>query len=389
MSGEAEVIRNILISEGKIKKISEGHIKADKYLNADFKFVIPGVIDPHVHFREPGLIYKEDLMTGSMAAAAGGITTFLDMPNTLPPTITIPDLEEKKLLARKSIVNYGMYFGAAIGNAKGIKIANKMNIAATKLFMNLSTGKMMIEDSFEVEKVFKASKMVAVHAEREKVGYAVHIAKKLKTKLYLCHISLKDEIDFLRDNLDLGIYAEATPHHLFLTEKDFKKQGAFAKMIPSLKKKSDQDALWDGIEEGIIKTIGTDHAPHIIQEKKVEDPPAGVPGVETMLPLMLDAVNKGRISMKKVVELTSRNPSIIFGIKNKAKIAPGYDADLTIIDMDLKREVKDEELKTKCKWSPFNGWKLKGWPVTTIVNGRVVFDHGKLYKNKGREVIFK
>ncbi|MCX6707661.1 MAG: amidohydrolase family protein [Candidatus Woesearchaeota archaeon] len=247
----------------------------------------------------------------------------------------------------------------------------------------------MVTDSSAIEDIFYASKMVAVHAEGVKVGEAVHYAKKTQRNLYLCHISLREEIEFIRENKEKGIYVEVTPHHLFLTEKDYEKQGAFAKMIPSLKTKDDQDSLWEAIEEGIVDTIGTDHAPHTMQEKYGKEPPAGVPGEETALPLLLDAVNKSLISLKKVVELTSKNPARIFRIKGKGEISPGYDADLTIIDMNLEKKVNNEELNTKCKWSPFNGYTLRGWPVTTIVGGRIVYNHGKIYKNQGREVIFR
>ncbi len=389
LSGDDEVIRHILVSGEKIKRISERPVKAEKVLDAGEKFVLPGVIDPHVHFREPGLTYKEDFRTGSMAAAAGGITTFLDMPNTIPPTISAECLEEKKLLAGKSIIDYGLHFGAAEDNAKEIRKASRMNIPSTKIFMNLSTGKMMLKDSASIEKAFRSSKIVAVHAEGEKVGEAVHYAKKTARRLYLCHLSQKSEVEFLRREKFPGIYAEATPHHLFLTEKDFKKQKGFAKMFPSLKKKSDQNALWKAIEDGIIDTIGSDHAPHTEEEKRREDPPGGVPGVETLLPLLLDAVNRRKLSLKKTVDLTSANPAGIFGIRNKGRIAPGFDADLVIVDMSMKKEVNNEELRTRCGWSPFNGWKLKGWPVTTISRGRVVFDRGKLYKHKGKEAVFR
>lgn len=391
ISGEKEVTKNLYISDGKIKKITDRQIKADRVYDAKNNFVIPGMIDPHVHFREPGLEYKEDFYTGSRAAAAGGITTFFDMMNTVPPTFTVRDLEEKKFLARnKSIVNYGIYFGASPdGNAAEIARASRMNVPATKIFMNESTGKHMVKDKYVLEAAFRQSKMVAVHAEGEKVAEAVHYAKKSGRRLYLCHISTADEINFIREYRQKGIYVEVTPHHLFLTEEDYKKQGAFAKMIPSLKTQYDQDSLWDAIEQNIVDTIGTDHAPHTMQEKNGKEPPGGVPGEETVLALLLDAVNKGRLSLKKVVDLTSANTARIFQIRSKGKIAVGYDADLTIIDMDLERTVRNEDLETKCKWSPFNGWTLKGWPVTTIVGGRIVYDHGKIYKNQGREVIFK
>lgn len=400
ISDGKEVIKNIYINNGKIKKITEKNIKAEKSIDAKQNFVIPGIIDPHVHFREPGLTYKEDFYTGSMAAAAGGITTFFDMPNTVPPTLTYFDIEEKRFLAKKSLVNYGFYIGASKDNLAEIKKANYgkeagCNVPGTKLFMNLSTGKMMIDDKDTIRQIFRNSRLVAVHAEGPKVDEAIQYAIKTGTRLYLCHISTADEIKIIKEYRNesefarKNVFVEVTPHHLFLTEKDFEEQGAFAKMIPGLKAKKDQSALWDAIADGTVDVIGTDHAPHTIEEKKAkENQPSGVPGEETMLPLMLDAVNKGKLELKKLVELTSRNPARIFGIRNKGRIVEGCDADLTIIDMGLANEVRNEELKTKCRWSPFNGWRLKGWPVATIVGGKVVCNHGKIYKNTGKEISF-
>ncbi|MCX8147088.1 MAG: amidohydrolase family protein [Candidatus Woesearchaeota archaeon] len=396
-----EVIKNICIAGGQIIGIREDMPTEGCYsvLDAKGNFVIPGIIDPHVHFREPGLTHKEDLYTGSCAAAAGGITTFFDMPNTMPPTLTCKDLMEKKKLAKeKSIVNYGFYIGASADNLDEIKKANeKYNIPGTKLFMNLSTGKMMIEDKNTIKRVFENSRLVAVHAEGSKVEEAINYAIHTKTRLYLCHISTAEEIEIIkkyrkhhqwaREN----IFVEATPHHLFMTEDDCRKKGAFAKMIPTLKTKKDQEALWKAIYDGTINAIGTDHAPHTIEEKKSKDAPSGVPGEETILPLLLNAINKRKrkLTLERIVELTSKNPAKIFGIKNKGLLKVGYDADLAIIDINLEKDVKNGELKTKCRWSPFERWKLKGWPVTTIANGNIVFNHGKIYKNQGREVLFR
>jgi dihydroorotase len=392
-----DVFRNILVKDGKISrifpasksktpKISHNIEKTDAKNN----YVIPGIIDPHVHFREPGMTHKEDLFTGSVSAAAGGITTFLDMPNTNPPATTIEILNEKKSLAAKSVVNYGFHFGAAVDNLKEIKKAGG-KAASTKLFMNLSTGKMMIEDKSLIGKIFKASKIVSVHAEGSKVNEAVGYAKKAKTRLYLCHISQKSELGFIKKEKKKAkgmIFAEATPHHLFLTENDFKNQKGFAAMKPSLKKQEDVEALWKAIDEGVIDAIGTDHAPHTKEEKRKKDYPSGVPGCETALPLMLDAVNRGKISLTKVVRLMSSNPAKIFRIKNKGKIKKGYDADLVIIDMERKRKVDSKNLFTKCKWSPFSGKILKGWPIMTIVGGKIVFDDTGFYDIKAKEVVF-
>ncbi len=375
---------NIFINNGIIKKIGE-YTKADEEINAESKIVIPGIIDPHVHFREPGFTHKEDFLTGSMAAAKGGITTYIDMPNTQPPTTTVINLEEKRKMALKSVVNYGFHFGATSNNLEQIRKAS--NIASVKVFMNTSTGKLMIKAPEILKKVFSSFPIITVHAEKEKVVEAIKYNRLTGNRLYLCHISSREEILFLRKNKTAGIYIEVTPHHLFLNSGDNK--DGYTSMKPNLKSKIDQDELWKSISDGTIDTIGTDHAPHTKEEKEGEEEVYGVPGAETMLPLLLDAVNKNRINLQKLVELCCENPAKIFGITNKGKIVEGYDADLVIIDMELEKEIINEDMLSKCGWTPFNGKKAKGWPVITIVNGKVVYRNNEITnKTSGREVFF-
>lgn len=384
-----EIICEILINNGKIEKIGHDFKVGDETETIDLKklWVLPGVIDPHVHFRDPGMTHKEDFYTGSRAAVAGGVTTFIDMPNTIPNTITVESLEEKrKLAAEKSLANFGFHFGGAIDNTDEIKKAT--NVASTKVFMNLSTGKMMIEDDEKLKEIFKASKIVTVHAEDEMVDKAIEIAKETETKLYLCHISTRDELDVIRDEKDENLFVEATPHHLFLSDQDDRDN--FTKMKPPLRTVLDSEALLGGVNDGLVDTIGTDHAPHTVGEKMGDEVIFGVPGIETCLPLLLNEVNNDTISMQRVIDMCATNPAQIFGIKNKGKLAPGYDADLTVVDMDLVKTVDENELQTKCKWSPFEGRELKGWPVMTFVNGNVVFNCGEIYDdNRGKEVEFK
>jgi dihydroorotase len=379
-----EMVTDILIENGKIAKI--GKLEGKDAIDVEKRHVLPGLIDPHVHFREPGLTHKEDFLTGSMAAAAGGITTFLDMPNTVPPTTTIELLEEKRKLARKSVVNYGFHFGASVdGNIDEIRKAK--NIASTKLFMNVTTGKMLITDDKLLKEVFASSKIVSVHAEGEMVNKAIRLAKETGTRLYLCHISAADELEAIREMKTPKIYSEATPHHLFLSSQDG--LDAFTKMKPELKSLPDQEALFDATATGLISTIGTDHAPHTIGEKMSPGFPFGVPGCETMLPLLLNAVNDERLTLQRVIELCCENPAVIFGIKDKGFIREGYDADLVIVDMDFVQEVSADRLFTKSKWSPFEGMNLKGWPVMTIVNGNIVFEDGQVSQDHaGKEVTF-
>jgi dihydroorotase len=403
--------KNILVEDGKIKDI--GDSSDGEVLNAEGRIILPGLIDCHVHLREPGLTNKEDFLTGTKAAAAGGVTTILEMPNTVPPTTTVKNLKQKKKRAQKAIVNYGIYMGALGDNADEIKKAT--NIAGVKLYMGASTGNMVVTDKKTIKELFSSGRMIVVHAEDELLmqknseeyknskDASVHV--KIRTnetetkavkealeiagdeRVHITHVSTKESVELLRKS---NASCDVTPHHLFLTEKELEKQGNFAKMNPPLRSFEDVEALWQGINEGVINCVATDHAPHLKEEKKADywKAPAGVPGLETMLPLLLDAVNKGKIKLKKVAELTSFNPAKLFGIKNKGKIEIGMDADLVIVDMEKEKEVKNEELFTKCKWSPFNGWKLKGWPVTTIVNGQIVYNEGKISDLKGREVEF-
>lgn len=378
--------RNILIKNGRIAKISSKEIFAHSAIDAKNNFVLPGLIDCHVHFREPGLTHKEDFLTGSMAAAKGGITTVLDMPNTLPPTTTISALEEKRKLAAKSIVNYGLIFGAANDNLADIKKAK--NIAAVKLYMDYTTGDLKIGDFEAISDVLKASRLTIIHAEdghiKDVIG--ILIKDKIKNKLHFAHVSSAKELNYAKSSKAKNqVTAEVTPHHLFMSEKDLQSLGAFAEMKPRLKTESDQKALWRGIENGDVDIIATDHAPHLREEKEKSNYPFGVPGVETMLPLLLDAFNSNRITLPTIIKLCCENPAKIFKIKNKGFLKEGYDADLVIVDLDKRQAVRNEDLLTKCKWSPFEGKILKGWPVTAIVNGNIVYNNGEIFDIKAKE----
>ncbi len=375
--------KNILIEDSKISKITGEFPRADEIINARGKIVIPGVIDPHVHFREPGMTQKEDFLTGSMAAASGGVTCFLDMPNNKPPTLTAKYLEEKRELAGKSVVNFGFHFGSSSENIEEIKNAN--GIASVKIFMNASTGNMLIEDEGILKNIMEFSKINTIHAEEDNVKKAINIANSSGGEIYLCHISGENEIKQIKENKKVNVYAEVTPHHLFLTAKD---QNRMVKMKPSLKKESDRKALWKALNDGIIDTIGSDHAPHTTEEK-ISSELFGVPGVETRLPLMLDAVNKGLLTLKRLVQTMCENPAMIFKIKNKGFIKEGNDGDFTIIGMKLRKGIRNDRLFTKCGWSPFDGREVKGWPTHTIVNGRIVYENGSVMKkHKGVGILY-
>ena len=379
------VEKHLLLEDHKIAYISDEIITADEVIDIKGNIVIPGLIDSHVHFREPGLTHKEDFLSGSIAAAKGGVTTILDMPNTTPPTITIQNLEEKRKLAQKSIVNYGFHFGSTIDNLNEIK--NAKNIASVKIFMNVSTGNLKIDDLAAVERIMKEAKLCTIHAEEENLAKAIEIATKLNKKFYACHISSENEIKQIRKNRKYA-YCEVTPHHLFLTEKDKGGLGKLSDVKPSLKTEKDQEYLWKALQAGIVDTIATDHAPHL-KEEKLNEEKSGLPGIETMLPLLLDAVNKNKLTLQQVIDLTSKNPAKIFRIKNKGMLGEGYDADLTVIDMNLEKEVKADELFSKSKWSPFEGKVLKGWPITTIVNGNIIYDDDNIYEIRAKEIKYE
>jgi dihydroorotase len=382
------VEKNLLLENHKVRDIIDHTVTVDEIIDVKGNVILPGIIDCHVHMREPGLTHKEDFFTGSKAAACGGITTFLDMPNSNPPTTTIQALDEKRKLAAKSIVNYGFHFGSTPDNLS--EITEAKNIASVKVYMDATTGNLLVDKDESLTSIFRNAKRISVHAEGASVEKAINIFKSLdnkKKRLYLCHISTEEELKIIKKHKKANIFTEVTPHHLFLTNEDDK--DGFTKMKPSLKTRQEQDALWSAVNKGLVDTIATDHAPHTVEEKKGENPPYGVPGIETILPLLLNAVNEEKLTLQRVVELTSQNPARIFNLKDKGHIKEGYDADFVIVDMNKEKEVKNEELKTKCKWSPFNGRKLKGWPVMTMISGRLIYDNGILNDTiKGRGVVY-
>lgn len=417
---------DVCISNGKIVKIGSIDEKADREIDASSKFLLPGAIDIHVHFRDPGFPIKGDFASESAAAAAGGITTVLDMPNTNPPTLTIQALEEKrKLAAAKSLVNFGFFFGLAYDNFQ--EIENAKNVAGIKVYMGSSTGGLLVQDTDVIGKLFEMRKLVIVHAEDESiirenerkfrdraegerelepkihsiirdrksayeaVKTVLHLAKKYDARIHITHISTADEVKEIQKFKSPKVSCDATPHHLALTSAYYERLGNYVKVNPPLRENSDRQALWKGLKSGVIDLVASDHAPHAKAEKEQNywNASAGVPGVQTLLPFLLDSVEHGDLTLSDVVKLTAANPAKLFDIKNKGKIEVGYDADLVLVDMSLERELIPEMLLYKCGWSPFTGWKFHGWPVLTIVNGMVVYENGKIVSGaRGKEVQF-
>ncbi|SUW07714.1 putative dihydroorotase [Brachyspira pilosicoli] len=390
-------IVSIIIENEKIKKIDFDNnfeiYKDNNIIDANYNHVLSGIIDPHAHMRDPGLTHKEDFSSGSKAAAKGGVTTFLDMPNTIPNTITKESLEEKKnMMIGKSYVDYGFHFGGSkADNTEDIKqVINKA--ASTKIFFNASTGNMLVEDDKILYKLFEASKIVTVHAEEKMVDKAINIAKQTNTPLYLCHLSLESEINSLKKAKDSGmiIYGEATPHHLFLNTEDVNKNDKnkmLLRMKPELREKSDNDALWNAILDGTIDTIGTDHAPHLLSEK-LEKLTFGIPSIEHSLELMLKKVKDSTINIKLLTKIMSENTAKIFGIKNKGLLKEGFDADFVIADLNDESIIEDKDIITKASWSPYIGFKRGGKVITTIVRGNVVYNNGKFHEGFGKEVYY-
>lgn len=379
----------------------------ERTIDAEGKLtILPAMIDPHVHFRTPGHEHKENWISGAKACVAGGICTVFDMPNNEPPCSSVENLKKKKELIDSQLkeagipLRYYLYFGADKNNYQEIgKVQH--DIVGVKIYMGSSTGGLLMDDEEGLDHVFRVcaqdNLMVTVHAEDESilqafqekhagasdpaahslirdrsaaakaVEMAINLAEKYNSQLCIAHVSTKEEVDLIRKAKDSGllIYGEATPHHLFLTEEDYKKWGTLVQMNPPLRTMEDQEALWEGIHAGTIEFIGSDHAPHTLEEKKQPygKAPSGVPGLETTLPLLLNAYHEGRLTLKKIIELTRKNIEAIFNLP--------HHNDAVLVDLEMEREVKDELLRTKCGWSPFTGRKLKGWPVYTIIQGRV------------------
>ena len=401
----------ILINEEIIEKISE-NIEEKEFLNkenvkiidVEKKLIMPGVIDVHIHMREPGITYKEDFETGSKACAKGGITTFYDMPNTVPATIALENLLNKKELAgKKSIVNFGIHFGGSKNNNidEIRKVLEKKEANTVKIFMNVTTGEMLIEDDEILKGIFENSELVLVHAENEMIDKAIALNQKYGKGLYVCHIPSADELKKVieaKKNNKLNnekhpIFAEVTPHHLFLNEKireSNERNKMLLRMKPELRKKSDNEFLWKAINEGCIDTIGTDHAPHLIEEK-MEKVTFGMPGVETSLALMLTAYNEGKIKLPVIQKLMCENPAEIMKIVRRGKLKEGYYADVIVVDTEKEWIAGvDDTLESKCGWTPYENWKLKGKNIMTIVNGEIVYEKGKINENakKGKAIEF-
>ena len=377
---------------------------ADQVVDAAGKYLIPGVIDDQVHFREPGLTHKEDLAHASRACAKGGVTSFLEMPNTVPNTVTQAALENKLATASKSsLVNYGFYVGATTENVDVLKHATRT--PGIKIFIGSSTGNLLVDEQAALEKIFAESTLtICAHCEDETTvranaakyanetdiafhskvrdheaakiatARAIDLAQRHNHRFHVLHVSTADEIELIQNGGPL-ITSEVCPHHLFFNVDDYPRLGSLIKMNPSIKNKTDNDQLWQALCDGVIDIVATDHAPHTMDEKREPYPkcPSGLPAVENSLALMLNQVAQQKCTIEQVVKWMCSRPAEIWNMKNKGRIEVGYDADLTLVDMDLTQTVLNENQETKCGWTPWHGDDLTGWPIATWVMGKQVF----------------
>ncbi|MBU6159801.1 MAG: dihydroorotase [Myxococcales bacterium] len=394
--------------------------QADEVIDATGLVLMPGVVDDQVHFRDPGLTHKEDLYTATRACAKGGVTSFLEMPNTNPTTTSQAALEAKLALGKhKSIVNYGFYVGATPQNVTELKFAHRT--PGIKIFIGSSTGDLLVDEQDALERIFAETTLpicahcedeTTVRANKARLGdnltihdhsrirnveaaviatnRAIDLSWRHKHNFHVLHVSTGAEADILKTTHEY-ITSEICLHHVFFTVDDYDRLGSRIQMNPSIKHRADVERLWQALQEGTIQVIATDHAPHTLEEKAQPYPksPSGLPAVENSLALMLNEVNRGRVTLSQVAGWMCDAPARVWNLLGKGRIAEGFDADLVLVDMNLKQTIRDAEQETKTKWSPWDGTELQGWAVRTFVMGREVFHYGKvLDQHRGTEIEF-
>jgi len=398
---------------------------ADEEIDAKGKWILPGIIDDQVHFREPGLTHKAEIATESRAAVAGGITSFMEMPNTVPNTVTQERLEEKYQRAGEvSPANYSFFFGATNENLDEVLKTDKKNVCGIKVFMGSSTGNMLVDNREVLRELFSKSELlIATHCEdeativansaayKEKYGedvpmkchpeirsaeacylsssMAVELAKETGARLHILHISTEKELELFDNTIplkDKKITAEACVHHLWFSDADYDEKGSFIKWNPAVKKASDRDAIWKAVNEDRIDVLATDHAPHTIEEKENSyfKAPSGGPLVQHMLQAVLEKVKQGVISLEKAVEKMSHAPAILFEIEKRGYIRPGYFADFVVVDPNAPQTITRDSVLSKCGWSPFEGTTFSSSVASTYVNGNCVFEQGKIIEEVPR-----
>ena len=413
---------DVLFEHGRIVHVGvPAGVQADETVDATGLVLMPGVVDDQVHFRDPGVTYKEDLYTASRACAKGGVTTFLEMPNTRPSTVTQGRLEQKLALGKhKSMVNYGFYIGATPFNVA--ELAHAHRTPGIKIFIGSSTGNLLVDKQEALERIFAETTLpITAHCEDEEIVQAnmqkyagvsdIHVHSKIrnheaalvstkraidlalrhKHRFHVLHMSTGPESHLLEAARPY-VTAEVCPHHLFFNVDDYDRLGSRVQMNPSIKHKADNEELWQALLDGRVQVIATDHAPHTLEEKAQPYPksPSGLPAVENSLALILNQVNQGRCTLEQVARWMCDAPARVWDMVGKGRIEEGYDADLILVDMNLSETILDDNQETKCGWSPWHGETLQGWPVRTwcmgheVMRDRVVVDDGF----RGSEVIF-
>lgn len=421
---DGEGQRDIGIKNGQITALGDlSRASAGDVVDCKGLHILPGVIDSQVHFREPGLDHKEDLESGSRAAVMGGVTTVFEMPNTDPLTTTPEALADKiKRGTHRMHCDFAFWVGGTHENAKYAGELERLpGTPGIKVFMGSSTGALLVEDDEGVASILRNTRRrSAFHSEDEMMlrerrdlrvendprshpvwrsaevamrctERLVRIAHETRARIHVLHITTAEEILFLAQHKDVAS-CEITPHHLTMAAPEcYERLGTFAQMNPPVREAQHRDGLWYGIQQGIADVLGSDHAPHTRAEKEKPYPnsPSGMTGVQTLVPLMLDHVNAGKLTLQRFVDLTSAGPQRLFGIANKGRIAVGYDADLTIVDMKRKETIRHEWIQSKSAWTPYDGVTVQGWPVGTIVRGhKVMWDGALVEQARGEKVLF-
>jgi len=424
-------ISDLLIEDERIKQISERiDVNSDIEIDATGKYLFPGIIDDQVHFREPGLTHKANIYTESKAAIAGGITSYMEMPNTNPQTLTQELLEQKfKIAEEDSLANFTFFMGVSNNNLEEVLKTDPKTVGAIKIFMGSSTGDMLVDDRKVLEEIFsKTSMLIAVHCEDENIiqeniakakeifgeevpisehpnirseeacfkssSFAVELAKKHNSRLHVFHLSTEKEIKLFDNTIPLSekrITAEVCIHHLWFDESDYQEKGTLIKWNPSVKKKSDQKALFQALLDNKLDVIASDHAPHTLEEKKNPyfKSPSGGPLVQHTLLAMLEFYKNGKITLEKVVEKMCHNPAICFQIEDRGFVKEGFFADLVLVDLEKSWEVTKENILYKCGWSPFEGQNFHSTITHTFVNGHIAYEYGSFDEStKGQRLKF-
>jgi dihydroorotase len=422
---------DVWIEDGFIKEIGKIAKQADENIDATGKYLLPGLIDDQVHFREPGLTHKGTIYTESKAAVAGGITSYMEMPNTNPPAVTQVLLEEKyEIASRNSLANYSFFMGTTNHNMDELLKTNPKNVCGIKIFMGSSTGDMLVDNEAMLNEIFSKVKMlIAIHAEEDPIvrantekfkaeygdklnatyhhlirseeacyassSKAVALAKKHGTRLHILHISTARELDLFTNTIPLKekkITAEACIHHLWFSNEDYKTKGNYIKWNPAVKTVSDREAIWKAVLDDRIDVIATDHAPHTIEEKEKSyiDAPSGGPLVQHSLVALLEKYHEGKISLEKIVEKACHNVAILFQIEKRGFIREGYYADMVLVDLDSPWKVDKTNIVSKCNWSPFEGYTFKSKVTDTFVSGHWAYHAGVFNEDqKGARLTFE